>query len=93
MVTPTTKYVWLYLAVGWIVLLLLLACTIGAAYAALGESSLLLNLFIAGICIGLIAIMFMTLARSSALVRLASEAGIFGLLFMFIIAATDYLTR
>ncbi len=87
------RYVWLYPACGWLGLLALLGATIGAAYAPLGRLSVALNLLIAGLCVGLIAILFMNLARSSALVRVAAAAGIFWLLFLFIMTAGDYLTR
>jgi caa(3)-type oxidase subunit IV len=91
--TQAAKHVWLYPAAGWITLLVLLGVTIGAAYAPFGELSTISNLLIAGLCVGLIGIVFMNLARSSVLLRLASAAGIFWLMFMFIMVASDYLTR
>ena len=91
--SETTRHVWLYPAFVWISLLALLAATVGAAYAPFGEFSTVLNLLIAGLCVGLIGIVCMNLARSSVLVRLASGAGIFWLLFLFIMTAGDYLSR
>jgi cytochrome c oxidase subunit IV len=91
--TQTIAHVWLKPAVGWFALLAMLTATIGVAYAPLGGLSILLNLLIAGLCVGLIGIIFMNLAESSVLVRLASGAGIFWLLFMFIMTAGDYLSR
>jgi caa(3)-type oxidase subunit IV len=91
--TQTTAHVWLKPAVGWLALLAMLAATIGAAYAPLGELSIAFNLLFAGLCVGLIGIVFMNLAKSSVLVRIASGAGIFWLLFLFIMTASDYLSR
>lgn len=87
------KYVWLYPALGWIGLLGLLAATLAAAYGPLGAFSIPLNLLIAALCVGLIGVLFMNLLRSSVLIRLASAAGIFWILFMFVMTAGDYLSR
>jgi cytochrome c oxidase subunit 4 len=89
----TSRDVWLYPAMIWLGLLAMLAATIGAAYLGWGEISVSLNLLIAALCVGLIGILFMNLAGASALVRLAAAAGIFWLLFVFIMTAGDYLTR
>jgi len=86
-------HVWIKPAGVWIALLALLAATIGAAHAELGALSIALNLLIAGICIGLIGILFMNLARSSVLIRLAAASGLFWLLFLFVMTAGDYLSR
>ena len=89
----TTRHVWLYPAAIWIGLLALLVANVGAAYASFGEFGFMSNLFIAALCVGAIGILFMNLARSTVLVRIASGAGIFWLLFLFIMTAGDYLTR
>jgi cytochrome c oxidase subunit IV len=89
----TIVHVWVAPAIGLLGLLALLAATIAAAGASLGEFSVMLNLLIAGASIGLIAIVFMNLGRSTALVRLASAAGVFWLVFLFALTAGDYLTR
>jgi cytochrome c oxidase subunit IV len=91
--TRTTRHIWLGPAAVWLGLLTLLALTIGAAYAPLGELSVILSLLIAGLCVGLIGILYMGVARSSVLIRLASGAGVFWLLFLFIMTAGDYLSR
>jgi caa(3)-type oxidase subunit IV len=91
--TATIRHVWLYPALIWLGLLAMLAATIGAAYLGWGEISASLNLLIAALCVGLIGILFMNLAGASVLVRLAASAGIFWLLFAFIMTASDYLTR
>jgi len=89
----TIRHVWLYPALIWLGLLALLAATIGAAFGGWGDLSASLNLFIAALCVGLIGILFMNLARASVLVRLAAFAGMFWLLFIFIMTASDYFTR
>jgi cytochrome c oxidase subunit IV len=91
--TRAVRDVWVGPAAIWLGLLLLLATTVGAAYAPLGAFGMAANLLIAGLCVGLIAILFMGLARSSVLVRLASGAGILWLLFLFLLSAGDYLSR
>ncbi len=91
--TRTVRDVWVGPAAIWLGLLLLLAATVGAAYAPLGVFGMAANLLIAALCVGLIAILFMGLARSSVLVRLASGAGILWLLFLFLLSAGDYLSR
>jgi caa(3)-type oxidase subunit IV len=48
---------------------------------------------IAAAKVALILLFFMKLRSSSALVRLASLAGLFWLVFMFALTAGDYLTR
>jgi len=89
----TMRHVWLYPAMIWLALLALLAATIGAAYGGWGDISASVNLLIAALCVGLIGILFMNLAGASVLVRLAAAAGMFWLLFVFIMTASDYLTR
>jgi len=87
------RHVWLYPGLIWLGLLGLLAATIGGAYGGWGEISESLNLLIAVLCVGLIGILFMNLGGASVLVRLAAAAGMFWLLFAFIMTASDYLTR
>ena len=89
----SVRHVWLYPALIWLGLLALLAATIGAAYLGWGDISASLNLAIAALCVGTIGILFMNLAQASVLVRLAAGAGIFWLFFVFLMTASDYLTR
>lgn len=91
--TRTIVHVWIAPAAGLLGLLAMLAATIAAAHASLGALSVIINLLIAGLSIGMIAIVFMNLGRSSTLVRLASIAGVFWLVFLFALTAGDYLTR
>jgi cytochrome c oxidase subunit 4 len=77
----------------WVALCLLLATTVASAYVPLGLFNSVINLVIAALKAALIAVFFMNLSHSSALVRLAAAAGVFWLSFMFILAASDYLSR
>jgi cytochrome c oxidase subunit 4 len=77
----------------WFALLVLLAATVSSAYVPLGAFNSVINMIIAAIKVSLVLIFFMKLRSSSALVRLAAGAGLFWLMFMFALTATDYFTR
>jgi cytochrome c oxidase subunit 4 len=77
----------------WAALCLLLAITVAAAYVPLGAGNLLVSLTIAAAKAAVIAIAFMELARANSLQRLAAFAGLFWLLFLFVLMFADYLTR
>lgn len=85
--------IWKELGAVWLALCALLAITVGSAYVPLGAANGIINLGIAIAKAALVALFFMNLVRSSALVRLASAAGIFWLSFLFILTAADYLSR
>ena len=77
----------------WAALCVLLAITTGSAFIALGVGNGIVNMTVSGLKAALIVLFFMNLRTSSVLVRIASGAGLFLLIFMFALTAGDYLTR
>ncbi len=77
----------------WLALMALLAVTVVAAYIPLGLGNGAISMSVAAIKVALIMLFFMKLRSSSALLRLTSMAGLFWLIFMFTLTASDYLTR
>lgn len=77
----------------WMVLLLLLAVTIGSAFFQLGALGVALNLAIAAAKALLITLFFMHLRYSKRLNWLAAGAGFFWLIILFSLTLSDYLTR
>ncbi|HEU4625405.1 MAG TPA: cytochrome C oxidase subunit IV family protein [Steroidobacteraceae bacterium] len=77
----------------WLALLALLALTFGSAYVHMGTFNLVVNLAIAVLKTLLVMIVFMDLARSTSLVRLAAAAGFFWLALLAGLSLTDFLTR
>ena len=77
----------------WVALCVLLAITTGSAYIPLGPGNILINMTVSALKAALIVLFFMNLRTSSVLVRIASAAGLFWLIFMFALTAGDYLTR
>ena len=63
------------------------------AFAPLGRAKPFVNFAVAGVQVVLVGLFFMRLNRASNLVRLTALAGAFWLLFLFIMAGTDYFTR
>ncbi len=84
---------WIVPGAVWLALLVLLAATVGSAYVPLGIFNSIVNMVIAAAKVALVMLFFMTLRSSSALLRLAALAGIFWLVFMFVLTAGDYMTR
>ena len=77
----------------WVALCVLLAITTGSAFIPLGVGNGIVNMTVSGLKAALIVLFFMNLRTSSVLVRIASGAGLFWLIFMFALTAGDYLTR
>ena len=77
----------------WVALMALLALTAGSAYVRLGPYNTALNLVIAAVMIGLLAVFLMNLRWASTLVRLVAASGLFWLVFMLALTFTDYLSR
>jgi cytochrome c oxidase subunit IV len=88
MVRPQSTFVLVYL-----VLLCLLALTIGVAQLQLGAIKPAANLGIAAVKAVLIAWFFMHVREGSGLVRLFSAAALFWLLILFGLGLSDWLTR
>lgn len=91
MTTPTN--LWIVPGAIWLALLALLGVTVAAAFVPLGLGNGLISSSVAAFKVALIMIFFMKLKSSSPLLRLASLAGVFWLIFMFSLTASDYLTR
>jgi cytochrome c oxidase subunit 4 len=89
----TAWQIWKKMGVIWLALVVLLAITVGSAYVPLGPANGAINLGVAAAKAALVALFFMNLATSSVLVRLAAAAGVFWLVFLFVMTAGDYLTR
>ena len=77
----------------WVALLALLATTFGLAHLQLGAWNPVASLAIAAAKAVIVALVFMRLARASALVVLFAAAGLFALAVMFGLSGTDYATR
>lgn len=77
----------------WAALMVLLGATLTLAYVPLGTFNIVVALTIAGAKVALVALFFMMLSRSDALLRLAAVAGLFWLAILFALTLSDYLTR
>lgn len=77
----------------WAALLLLLALTAGSAFVPMGAWNSVVNLAIAAAKILLVAIFFMHLRHSGALMRLIAVLALFMLAILFGLSATDYAAR
>jgi cytochrome c oxidase subunit 4 len=84
---------WTMPCIIWLALLALLAMTVAASYLPLGIGNGIASMSIAAVKAALILIFFMKLKSSSPLIRLLSLSGIFWLIFLFSLTASDYLTR
>ena len=85
--------IWAAPVLTWAVVMALLAVNAGLAFAPLGPAKFAVNFTLAGVQVALVGLFFMRLNRASALVRLTAAAGLFWLMFLFVMAGTDYLTR
>ena len=77
----------------WVLLLLLLAATGGAAILDLGGKGAIVHLGVAGLQVLLIWLLFMDLRGSIGIVRLCAIAGLLWLTFLFALTFADYFTR
>jgi cytochrome c oxidase subunit 4 len=81
------------LVLTWVCLLGLLMATLVLAYVPMGPFNLVTGLVISTIKTVLVAVLFMKLLRGPLMIRVAAAAGLFWLSFLFVLSATDYLTR
>jgi cytochrome c oxidase subunit 4 len=88
-----TLRLWLMPIAVWFALLILLAVTVSASYLPLGAGNGIVSMSVVVGKTALIMYFFMNLRSSSALLRLASLAGLFWLIFGFSLTFSDYLTR
>jgi cytochrome c oxidase subunit IV len=77
----------------WLALLALLAATCGFAFLPLAPFNLVISLAIAVAKTAIVLAVFMKLLRSPPLVWIYAGAGVFWLMLMLGLSATDYLTR
>jgi caa(3)-type oxidase, subunit IV len=77
----------------WIALMVLLALTLGSSFVPLHGFNTTVNVAIALVKATLVAVVFMRLRTSSALVRLAALAGVMWLLILIGLSFTDLLIR
>lgn len=77
----------------WVALMLLFATTLGSSFVPLHGFNTTVNVAIAVIKAGLVAIIFMQLRASTALVRLVAAAGIVWLMILIGLSLTDILSR
>jgi cytochrome c oxidase subunit 4 len=77
----------------WIVLLLLLAATVGTSFIATGVLSIAASLGIAFVKAALVFWFFMNLRAENGLIRIAALGAVIWLLILLLLSATDYAAR
>lgn len=79
--------------VAWLVLLLLLGGNVALAFVGLGALAPLAHFAVAAAMAVLVLVVFMELDRGVSLFWVFAGAGFFWLALLFVLTATDYLTR
>jgi cytochrome c oxidase subunit 4 len=85
--------IWVRPVLAWLALLILLGLTVVVSFMPLGSFNLPISLCIAGVKASIIGFVFMRLIEVSPLQRLAAMAGPVWIFIMFVLMASDYLTR
>jgi cytochrome c oxidase subunit 4 len=89
----TAAILWRRNGLIWAALLLLLMLSLGLAYVPMGLFTPAAGIFIAFVKAGLVILLFMELASSKPLIRLAALSGVVFLMAMFALTMADVLTR
>jgi cytochrome c oxidase subunit 4 len=79
--------------IAWIALVVLLGGNIGVAYLGSGMTYTTAHVLIAAAMAAIVLIVFMELDRRQSLLWVFAGAGFFWLALLFVLTATDYLTR
>jgi caa(3)-type oxidase subunit IV len=87
------RALWLRPVLAWLALLLLLGLTATVSFVPLGYFNFPISLCIAGVKAAIIGFIFMRLIEVSPLQCLAAMAGPTWIFIMFVLMASDYLTR
>lgn len=85
---PPLRLVW-----AWLGLLVLLAATLGLAFVPLGSGNIVVALAVAMAKAVIVLLVFMKLMRGPSLTWLFAGAGLFWLMLLIGLSATDYATR
>ncbi|MGB6537812.1 MAG: hypothetical protein WBF58_17820 [Xanthobacteraceae bacterium] len=84
---------WLEPLMVWLVLLAILAASAWSAFLPLGAFNPTINLLLAALMLAVLAIFLMDLRSATSVLRLVAAAGLFWVLFLFVLTFTDYLSR
>ncbi len=77
----------------WLLLLGLLALTLGSAYLPLGGANVAVNLTISFVQASIVLLFSMHLRAAHPTLRLVAVSGFFGILLMIVLTLSDVLTR
>jgi cytochrome c oxidase subunit 4 len=91
--TSAGAHLWRRNGLIWLALLALLLISFGTAYIPLGGWNTSIGVAIAFVKAALVAVLFMELSRSRALIRLAGVAGLTFLFVLFGLTTTEVLMR
>ena len=89
----SAQRLWRGPVLAWVVLMVLFAINLGSAFIPLGSGNVILNLFVAAVMVGVLAIFLMDLQNAQILIRVVAVAGLFWMILMFALTFSDYLTR
>ena len=81
------------LAIAWVTLLALMLASLGSAYLSLGLGNVIAGLVIATIKSTIVVVLFMGIARSSTMVRIAAATALATWLLLAGLSGVDYATR
>jgi cytochrome c oxidase subunit IV len=81
------------IAIAWVALLALMLASLGSAYLSLGIGNLVAGLVIAAAKSAIVVVLFMGLARSSAMVRIAAATAVATWFVLAALSGVDYATR
>jgi caa(3)-type oxidase subunit IV len=81
------------IAIAWLALLALMLASLGSAYLSLGPGNLIAGLGIAALKSAIVIVLFMGLARSSAMVRIVAATALAMWLLLVALSGVDYATR
>jgi cytochrome c oxidase subunit 4 len=90
---PSRLKLWRDAGLIWFGLWSLFAVNVFLAYVPLGGANVPVHMSVAFLMMVLLVGFFMDFKEHPALLRLAAFAGVFWLIFMFVLTASDYFTR
>jgi cytochrome c oxidase subunit IV len=91
--TEASWHIWKGPALTWLALMALFLASLAWVHWPLVSDLFAVNLGIAALMIALLVTFLMDLRNAKALIRIVAAAGLFWMVFMFVLTFTDYLSR